>query len=68
MEKNLIWVAGQKSKTKKRDVIPIVPALKKIILEINLEDYHPDDFLFGINQKPYPTKMAENYMVSISKK
>jgi integrase len=62
LEKDLIWVAAQTSKTKKRDVIPIVPALKKIILEMNLEQYHPDDYLFGSNQIPSATKMGENYM------
>ena len=62
LKKDLIWVAGQTSKTKKRDVIPIVPALKKIILEMNLEQYHPNDFLFGSNRNSSPIKMGENYM------
>ncbi|MAQ76082.1 MAG: hypothetical protein CL613_07100 [Aquimarina sp.] len=62
LKKDLIWVAGQTSKTKKRDVIPIVPALKQVILEMKLEDYHVDDFLFGANKHPSATKMGENYM------
>ncbi|WP_027392765.1 tyrosine-type recombinase/integrase [Aquimarina latercula] len=62
LEKDLIWVSGRTSKTKKRDVIPIVPALRKIVSEMKLEQYHPDDFLFGSNQTPSATKMGENYM------
>ncbi|MCX2762311.1 tyrosine-type recombinase/integrase [Aquimarina muelleri] len=62
LKKDLIWVSGKISKTKKRDVVPIVPGLKKIILEMNLEEYHPSDYLFGANQTPSTTKMGENYM------
>ncbi|MEW7281233.1 site-specific integrase [Aquimarina sp. 2201CG1-2-11] len=62
LKKDLIWVSGKISKTKKRDVVPIVPALKKIIEEMNLENYHPDDYLFGTDQVPSSSKMGENYM------
>ncbi len=62
LRKDLIWIDSKTSKTKKRDVIPIVPALKKIILEMNLENYQPNDYLFNSKQTPSPTEMGENYM------
>ncbi|PKV50195.1 site-specific recombinase XerD [Aquimarina sp. MAR_2010_214] len=61
LEKDLIWVSGETSKTKKRDVLPIVPGLKRVILEMNLENYSSDDYLFSANQAPSSIKMGENY-------
>lgn len=62
LEKDLIWVSGKVSKTKKRDLIPIVPALKKVIIEMELENYPKDFYLFGAYKEPSKEKMGEGYM------
>jgi len=62
IEKDLIWISSKVSKTKKRDVVPIVPALKAVIEQMDLENYPKDFHLFGAYEEPSKEIMGEGYM------
>ncbi len=62
LKKDLIWVQGTVSKTKKRDIVPIAPALRKVIEEMELDKYPSDFYLFGGYEEPAKEKMGENFM------
>lgn len=62
MERRRIIIHGRNAKGKKRDLLPIVPALYEQLLQFQLEKCNPTDFLFGCEHKPSSEKMGENYM------
>ena len=68
LENNKLYVYGRTSKVKKYAVLPISPAFKKVIEQMNLEDYPKDYFLFTASRKPSPIKMGENYVTTHYKK
>jgi integrase len=68
LKQNVIRIAVEQSKTKRYDIIPIAPALRKVILTMNLENYDKNCFLFSGSKKPSKNPMGENYMTKHFKK
>ncbi len=68
LKQNVIRIWCEQSKVKKCDLLPIAPSLRKMILKMNLDNFHSDDFLFGSNEKPSSTQMGKNFMTKHFKK
>ncbi len=62
LEQNHIRIKVSQSKTKRHDLIPIAPALRKIIEKMNLSEYPEDFYVLGGYKKPSKTPMGTNYM------
>ncbi|WP_103867566.1 site-specific integrase [Aquimarina sp. I32.4] len=62
LKANTISIKVEQSKSKRYDIIPIAPALRKIIDEMQLEQYDKNYFIFSSAKKPSKIPMGENYM------
>jgi integrase len=52
LEKRLIKIYSDQSKVRKFDVLPIADGLYKELLEMNIEKYPPEYYLFSIKREP----------------
>ncbi|UZO79730.1 site-specific integrase [Aquimarina sp. ERC-38] len=55
-----VWVEGTKGK--RCDVLPIAPALREVILKMNIDQYPGNYFLFGSKKEPSFEKLGKNYI------
>lgn len=62
MDRRRIIIHGKNAKGKKRDLLPIVPALYAQLEKMDLDYCNPTDYLFGCHGKPSEEKMGENFM------